>query len=76
MKYNKSDEMMEFLDTITKNYKGRTLSESWEKQICVWCGEPAIEFTDTLSLKEYTISGFCQKCQDETFGADDDGDFM
>lgn len=24
-------------------------------------------FTDTLSEKEYDISGLCQKCQDETF---------
>lgn len=24
-------------------------------------------FKDKLSLKEFTISGLCQKCQDETF---------
>ncbi len=26
------------------------------------------EFRDVLSLKEYRISGLCQKCQDKTFG--------
>ncbi len=25
------------------------------------------EFKDALSLKEYKISGLCQKCQDKTF---------
>lgn len=25
------------------------------------------EFRDTLSFKEFTISGMCQKCQDKTF---------
>ena len=72
MRYNKSDEMMEFLDSITKKSIGRTLSESWDKKICVWCGKPAIEFKDLLSVKKYTISGFCQECQDETFGVDED----
>lgn len=26
------------------------------------------EFRDALSVKEYHISGLCQKCQDKTFG--------
>ena len=25
------------------------------------------EFTDPLSIKEFQISGMCQKCQDNTF---------
>ena len=25
---------------------------------------------NTLSVKEYSISGLCQKCQDEVFGSD------
>ena len=35
---------------------------------CVFCHEPAVEFKDQISKKEYTVSGICQKCQDETFG--------
>ena len=27
-----------------------------------------IEFRDELSIREYRISGLCQKCQDEVFG--------
>lgn len=36
---------------------------------CPWC-EAKInikDFKDELSLKEYNISGLCQKCQDEFF---------
>ena len=36
--------------------------------ICVACKGPATEFTDALSRKEYSISGFCQTCQDDVFG--------
>lgn len=38
--------------------------------ICPFCHVPIIpnEFRDALSLKEFRISGLCQKCQDETFG--------
>lgn len=28
------------------------------------------EFRDRLSIKEYYISGLCQKCQDDMFGFD------
>lgn len=33
------------------------------------CGGPAKWFRDVESVKEFTISGLCQKCQDEVFGA-------
>lgn len=39
-----------------------------EANRCSWCHGPAADFCDALSEKEYTISGFCQKCQDKTFG--------
>jgi len=35
---------------------------------CVTCKGEASEFRDSLSQKEYTISGMCQKCQDDIFG--------
>ena len=34
---------------------------------CSWCGGDATSFKDTISQKEYRISGFCQVCQDKTF---------
>jgi hypothetical protein len=30
-------------------------------------------FRDDLSIKEYKISGMCQKCQDDFFGVSEDG---
>lgn len=42
-----------------------------EKGSCPFCGKkinPKTEFKDELSKKEFTISGLCQGCQDETFG--------
>ena len=34
------------------------------------CGGEAVEFEDNICLMEYTISGLCQTCQHEVFGAD------
>ena len=44
--------------------------ESVEKGLCPFCKEHINldDFRDALSVKEYGISGLCQKCQDETFG--------
>ena len=38
--------------------------------LCPFCGQPIKmeDFKDALSRKEYTISGICQKCQDNFFG--------
>jgi hypothetical protein len=35
--------------------------------ICPGCNGPATEFRDALSLKEHSLSGLCQNCQDELF---------
>ena len=50
------------------NPSGRKRVDSVKQDICTWCGKPATEFRDALSRKEFTVSGFCQRCQDETFG--------
>lgn len=43
--------------------------ENIEEGRCVACAEPIREkdFRDTLSIKEFQISGLCQTCQDEVF---------
>ena len=40
-----------------------------EKGVCPFCGEKvdAYSFNDKQSLKEFEISGLCQRCQDEFF---------
>ena len=37
---------------------------------CTFCAHYLTEFRDELSKKEYSVSGMCQTCQDETFGDD------
>lgn len=32
------------------------------------CAGLATEFRDTLSEKEYSLTGFCQSCQDKLYG--------
>ncbi len=39
---------------------------------CPSCNEPISGHRDPLSVKEYQISGLCQKCQDGTFNASTD----
>lgn len=40
---------------------------------CIWCSkefEIEKEFRNEISLREFKISGLCQKCQDKIFGED------
>ena len=57
-----------FLDKYSLKVYGRSRMESIANDICLKCGESAVKFKDSLSEEEYTISGFCQVCQDEVFG--------
>lgn len=61
-------ELQRFVDEVSKKIHGRTLTESQEKNICVGCGEEIKGFRDELSKKEFSISGYCQQCQDSVFG--------
>jgi len=54
-------------NTLTK-LTGISRQEASDAKICTWCKREVLGFKDDLSVKEYNISGFCQKCQDETFG--------
>jgi uncharacterized CHY-type Zn-finger protein len=54
-------------DSIAEKLFGRTISDSHNDKKCVTCGKKITKFKDDLSVKEYDISGMCQKCQDETF---------
>ena len=62
----KAPEIESLIDAT--NPSGRKRVESIKSDICSWCGKPATEFRDAPSRKEYTISGFCQECQDKAFG--------
>jgi len=66
----RTKELQSFLDNFAKKTFGRSETEAKEKGVCVFCGKEIKmeDFKDQLSIKEYEISGFCQKCQDDTFG--------
>lgn len=70
----------------TPSQKGAELEDFLERlfsrttkinaNVCTVCDGPATEFRDSLSRKEYTISGLCQQCQDKAFeepSEDDEG---
>jgi len=67
----KSDEMAEFIENFSKAmFGGVGRAASIARNICVTCKGDAVAFDDALSQKEFTISGMCQKCQNDTFGED------
>ena len=43
-----------------------------EHSFCPTCQKPIVmeDFRNAISVKEYKISGMCQKCQDSIFGED------
>jgi hypothetical protein len=46
--------------------------EAIEHGFCGMCKKPIVqkEFRNPISIKEFKISGMCQKCQDDFFGKD------
>lgn len=61
---SKSKEMNKLLENVF----GRTTA--MENGVCPLCQKKITGFRDSLSEKEYTISGMCQECQDVTFNQD------
>ena len=58
------------IDSFLKEALGVQRRESIEQNVCAICHATVDEnsFKDSLSLKEYRISGMCQDCQDKVFG--------
>jgi len=60
----KSPSIDEFLNAISGGDRVKNISHNK----CVLCSKDATsQFKDTLSAKEFTISGMCQECQDKVF---------
>lgn len=70
----KSLGMSAFLDHFSKQTYGVSRTEAIEGDTCVSCKQPAIEFEDELSRKEYSISGLCQSCQNAVFKPPEEDD--
>ncbi|WP_298751950.1 hypothetical protein [uncultured Arcobacter sp.] len=63
---NKTPEMDDFQKQFAK-----ILGWSGNDDECRTCNKKVntqTDFKDKLSLKEYSISGMCQECQDKIFG--------
>ena len=66
----RTKEMQETIDNISEKLFGKSLTNAQEGGVCVSCEREVKEFRNKLSLKEYSISGMCQECQDSIFGVD------
>ena len=55
------------LEGFLEALNGISPKQAIQAGICAVCKEEANKFTDELSVREYAISGLCQKCQDEVF---------
>ena len=62
--YQKSPSIQLFLKSISVG--------DIDKGECPTCGDKIGSFRDTLSEKEYSISGMCQSCQDNVFGLEEE----
>lgn len=43
------------------------LKKEEDSDLCHACGEKVGKFRNSLSRREYSLSGLCQECQDEFF---------
>lgn len=59
------------IENLLTKLAGISRQEAEKRGICTWCKKEVTGFRDEISEKEYMISGFCQKCQDETFGKEE-----
>lgn len=62
------------IENLITNTFGVNRRSNIRKNVCVMCGQSASWFRDTLSRKEFAISGMCQGCQDDFFGDDEEED--
>ena len=65
------------IDELLTSFTGKSRVVQVKTGGCMTCETPNIQFRTELDVKEYSISGMCQNCQDEVFGMfgmDDDKD--
>lgn len=68
---DKDKDFTKSLDVLSESLTGVKRTDAIKSDTCVFCKQPANKFRDELSRKEFTISGMCQKCQDEVFGEEE-----
>jgi hypothetical protein len=65
-----STQKSKVIDDLLTSITGISRQDAEDQGVCTWCKGLITGFRNEISEKEYQISGFCQKCQDETFGED------
>lgn len=66
----KSKEMNDAIKAIF----GVDVNASVDSNECAMCKRPAVNFRDSLSAREFRISGLCQECQDDIWGSGPTGE--
>jgi hypothetical protein len=61
----------EVVDELLQQLMGKNRIATIKQRKCMTCDRNADYFRDNLSLREYTISGMCQRCQDKVFGTEE-----
>ncbi len=57
------------IDKLLTDISGKDRPTVIRNNQCVFCENPDLNFRDDVSRHEYRISGQCQRCQDDFFGA-------
>jgi hypothetical protein len=65
---DKAPQIKSFMTDLSKLAGGSGERTSGKCTTCPREFDPGEEFRDRLSIKEYSISGMCQDCQDKVFG--------
>jgi len=65
---SKTGPLAQLLDSMAPK-GGMPRSQALAQQRCAQCSGPAIKFRDDISRKEFTLTAWCQPCQDKFFGA-------
>jgi len=70
----KSKRVTQILEESGQLCWGRSRIDSIKNNVCIACGEPVMEFKDEESKYEYSVSGFCLRCQNKMFAKGDGED--
>lgn len=65
-----SENLEEFKEKFGQMTYGRSREQCLNEGICIQCGCDAKDFRNEISEREFKLTVWCQKCQDNFFGYD------
>ncbi len=72
---DQNPKIKEFLNVISQKKFNTTVDTSTDSGICADCKQPALpNCYSPAGIKEFYISGLCEKCFDKLFSEDKDGE--